>query len=213
MIFIYPYKRKDSDFLLLNSVRVVKSIYPDAECYTVGDKVEGVKNIPFKDSHEIKGVNVTAKMLHVATLFEEFVYMNDDFFISDTYDLNKVYCSFENLERKPHASSAWNLATDNTKHWLEYNGYPIRSYECHQPVVFNSKKLIKTFRLLDWENHHFLKSIYFNVNPHELEIIQNNKLIKFDKRESDRRLKEWGWLSVGGDYLTASGIDYIKRLT
>jgi hypothetical protein len=72
MIFVYPYKRKDSDFLIQHSIRCVRKHYPDSRIYTVGDKVDGADHIEHKDSFIRKGCNVTAKILHASKLFELF---------------------------------------------------------------------------------------------------------------------------------------------
>ena len=37
MIFVYPYKRKDSDFCIEHSIKSVRKHYPDAWIVTVGD--------------------------------------------------------------------------------------------------------------------------------------------------------------------------------
>ena len=119
MIFIYPYRRKENDFCVNQSVRLVRKYYPEAKVYTVGDEVEGIKNIPCKDKFKNRGSNVTFKVLYASQFFDEFIYMNDDFFINDRYDFNKVYGSEEPLERKEgKASIAWNQAVDNSRHWL-----------------------------------------------------------------------------------------------
>jgi len=215
MIFIYPYKRKDNDFLIQHSIKCVLKHYPDARCITVGDEVEGVENFPFKDSNIHKGANVTNKCLYVAQFFEEFIYMNDDFFINDKFDFSVFSCSEEVLERKEgKASIAWQVATDNTKHWLEHNDFPVWSYECHQPIKINSKRLNQTFERIDWKNNeHFLKSIYCNVNPSEyVHLIPNVKLIKPDIKKAERYLNEYGCFSVGQGFMTESGVNFIKQL-
>ena len=215
MIFIYPYKRKENDFLISHSIRLVKKHYPDAGIYTVGDKVEGASHIEHKDSHIIRGVNVTSKVLHAANIFKEFVYMNDDFFINDKFDLNCVYGSNEHLERKEgKASIAWNQAVDNTSHWLGHNGYDLLSYECHQPVLFNSKKLIETFEQVAWkQSDHFIKSIYFNVNvPGDIKHIPNTKLIRPETWKAEQYLNDFGCFSVGQGFMTEEGANFIKQL-
>lgn len=213
--FIYPYKRKENDFILNQSVRLVRELYPNAPIFTVGDSVEGIDNIPFKDSYIIRGCNVTAKCLYVCDLFDDFVYMNDDFIINDRYILSKVYGNRENLERKEgKASIAWNQAVDNTKQFLEYNGFPIRSYECHQPVVFNSQLLKHTMDLVEWKNNdHFLKSLYFNINePSKVVEIENTKLKEFNKSKADTLLNIYGCLSVSQGFLNG-GSEYLLQLS
>ena len=216
MIFVYPYKSTGSDFLIINSIRSVLKHYPDSKIVVIGSPLEGFENIPFKESNIIRGANVTAKMLHAATLFDQFVYMNDDFFINERFDFDTVSGSLENLERKEgKASIAWNQAVDNSKHFLEHNQRQIRSYECHQPIKINSKKLIETFKFIDWKNHdHFIKSIYCNSNPSiKVNPIDNVKLITPDINKANRYLTMFGCLSVGNGFLNDKTRELIKKLT
>jgi len=214
--FIYPYKRKENDFILLESVRLVRELYPNAPIFTVGDSVEGIDNIPFKDSYQIRGCNVTAKCLYVADLFKDFVYMNDDFIINDRYDLSKVYGGNEELERKEgKASIAWQQAVDNTKHFLKHNGFNTLTYECHQPVVFNSELLVHTMDLIEWKNNnHFIKSLYFNINePTKVIPMENTKLKEFKEHKANTLLNIYGCLSVSHTFLANGGAEYLKGLS
>lgn len=218
MIFVYPYKRKTNDFSIRHSILSVLKVYPNATIYTIGDKVDDVLNIPFVDSNIIRGANVTAKMLHFAkfTEHDEFIYMNDDFFINERFDFDYTYQGTEQLERKEgKASISWNQAVDNSKHFLEHYGFDFITYECHQPVRFNSKLLIETFEKLDWKNHdHFLKSIYFNMNPPtKTKPIENVKLIEPQLNRADKYLTMFGCVSISESFLTESGVNYIKKLT
>lgn len=216
MLFVYPYKRKENDFLINLSIRCVRKHYPEARIVTVGDTVEGVANITFKDSNKIKGANVTAKCLHVATLHDSFVYMNDDFFINDNFDFTFTHRSVEQLERKEgKASIAWQQATDNSKHFLQANKFEAVSYECHQPCIFDSKKLIQTFKSIDWTKHdHFIKSLYFNINtPPKVKEIPNVKLIRPEIFKAKKYLDSFGCFSVGHGFLTPEGCAFIQSLS
>jgi hypothetical protein len=171
--------------------------------------------VHFKDSNKIRGANVTAKMLEAASMFDEFIYMNDDFFINERFDFDTVSGSIENLERKEgKASIAWNQAVDNTKHFLEHNRRPIRSYECHQPIKINSDKLIETMSRIDWKNHdHFIKSLYCNMNPSiKVKPIENVKLIQPNIKEANKYLTMYGCLSVGNGFLNDATRKLIKNL-
>ena len=217
MTFIYPYKRKDNDFLIQHSIKCVLKYYPEARCITVGDEVEGIENIPFKDSLKIKGSNVTAKCLYVGQFFDEFVYMNDDFFINERFDFDTPCHSLERLERKEgKASIAWQVSVDNTLHWLEHNNLSAYSYECHQPILFNSAKLFQTMEQIDWKNNeHFVKSLYGNGNHtgDEFKAIENVKLIKPDIKKANLCLTMYGCFSVGQGFMTEAGANFIKQLS
>lgn len=216
MTFVYPYKSKGDHFCIEHSIRLVRKHFRNTFIVTVGDKC-GFEdmNIPHQDSFKSRGSNVTAKCLRVARMFPEFIYMNDDFFINDRFDFDITHGSLDDLERKDRASANWNEAVQNSADWLKANGYTYRSYECHQPVKFNSELLIKTMDQIDWQHHeHFIKSIYFNVNvPIRFRPIDNTKLIRFDKKRAGSLLTMFGCLSIGGDFLTVSGADYIRKLT
>lgn len=214
--FVYPYKSKGDHFNIEHSIRMVRKHFADSSIVTIGDKCgfEDI-NIPFKDSFKSRGANVTAKCLEAANHFNEFVYMNDDFFINDRFDLNITHGSLEDLERKDRASINWNEAVENTSAWLKDAGHTSRTYECHQPVVFNSERLKSLMNQINWSEHeHFIKSLYFNVYvPIRFRPIDNTKLIKFDKKRAGSLLTMFGCLSIGGDFLTTSGAHYIKMLS
>ena len=216
MIVVYPYKRKDSDFCITHSIKLFRKHYTEAFIVTVGDSC-GIEdqNLPFKDVHKVRGCNVTAKLLEAAKHFERFIFMNDDFFINERFELNRIYGSFEDLERKDKGSFEWNESVINTKMFLEHYGYKsTMSYECHQPVLIHSDKLTELFNQIEWQEiPHFIKSLYFNVyRPDFVKPIENTKLIKFNKKKADTLLTMHGCLSIGGDFLTISGVDYIKKL-
>ena len=219
MKFVYPYKRKENDFNIINSIRCVLKYYPNSEVFVLGDEPETdleFKHIKSISNHKTRGSNVTSKMLQLAKLYSgEFVYMNDDFFINDKFDFNIVHGSIEMMERKEgKASIAWNQAVDNSVHFLEHNKRPIRSYECHQPVIFNSKLLIETMDQIDWKtNDHFIKSLYFNINvPIKFKPIENVKLIKPNIKKANLYLELFGCISTGQGFMTEQGCNYIKQI-
>ena len=219
MTFVYPYKRKQNDFALIQSMKLVRKYYPDSEIYVIGDRPAVVFDFEHFFSEQrniIKGANVTAKIIQFASMHQRnFVYMNDDFFINDKFDFSIVHGSIEMLERKDgKASIGWNQSVDNTKHFLEHNKYPTRSYECHQPVVFNSKLLIQTMDQVDWKNNdHFIKSLYFNMNvPIRFNPIDNVKLIEPNLTKARRYLNDFGCLSTGQGFMTKEGVDFISKM-
>lgn len=219
MKFVYPYKKKENDFSIIQSIRLVLKYYPDSEVFVIGDRPETdlkFKHIPFKDSYLIRGSNLTAKLLYFSREHPgEFVFMNDDFFINDRFDFSIVNGSSEMMERKEgKASIGWNQAVDNCVHFLEHSKLPIRSYECHQPTILNSKLLIETMNQIDWKtNDHFIKSLYFNMNvPIRFKPIDNVKLIKPNIAKANLFLTMFGCISTGQGFMTKEGCDYIKQI-
>lgn len=217
MTFVYPYKRKTNDFSLIHSIRCVLKHYPDSEIVVIGDKPDiDCRHIPFIDSNIIKGANVTAKLMLFSRQSNcDFIFMNDDFFINERFDFDRVHQGTEQLERKEgKASIAWNQAVDNSKHWLEHNGFKTITYECHQPVKLNSNKFIDVFSQINWrDNDHFIKSIYFNVNePKNPKPIENVKLIEPNINKANKYLTMFGCISISESFLTEKGSSFIKTL-
>lgn len=215
MIFVYPYrKRGQSDFVIGLSIKSVLKVYPDARIITVGDRFEGYENYPFKDSSPIRGVNVTSKLLHVAQFVDEFVFMNDDFFINERFNFDIPCRSFEKLERKEgKASIEWNISVDNTKQLLNYFNFNTYSFECHQPAKLNSSILFKTMESVNWKNEHFVKSLYFNMNEIGIyKAMENVKLNDPDLVRAQKFLNLYGCLSIGQGFLTEKGIIFLKSI-
>ena len=213
MIFVYPYKRKAFDFLISHSIRLVKHHYPQAEIVIIGDQYGKHKYIPFKDSYSLRGANVTAKLLHIAKLYPEFIFMNDDFLINSTFDFNKHHKHTEPLMRREgKASIEWNTAVDNTKDYLKHLKKPIMCYENHQPLLIESHKLLNIFNDIEWSKHaHFIKSLYCNIYPKKNITIDNCKLIRPDIKKANM-LYQMGCLSIGDGFQTTQGSNYIKAL-
>lgn len=217
MNFVYPYKRKDNDFLITQSIRLVRKFYSESVIYVIGDNpnIEEINHIPFKDNLVIRGANVTAKLLHVAKLVDSFVFMNDDFLIGKRLDFNQVLCGNELLERKEgKASISWNQAVDNTKHYLEHNELSTITFECHQPTLLDSKLLIELFNDINWmEYDHFIKSLYFNTYPlYEFIPMVNCKLITPNIQKTTDLINRYGCFSVGNGFLNESTVNFIKGL-
>ena len=86
MIFVYPYhSRAESDFEIKQSISFLKKVYPDAEIWTVGKAVPGINNLPCTQHNNIRGCDVTNRILTFAKkVGGEFIYMNKDFFITQS---------------------------------------------------------------------------------------------------------------------------------
>ena len=83
MTFVFPYKKRTSDFELIQSIRWIRMSFPLAKIFTIGDEIDGVQNIPCKVFSNIRGVDVTNKILTFANeIGGKFIYMNDDFFVT-----------------------------------------------------------------------------------------------------------------------------------
>lgn len=214
MNFVYPYKRKGDDFLISHSIRLVKHHYPDARIIIIGDKYGNHDNIACKDSYMNRGANVTRKLLMAAEKIDSFVFMNDDFLINDKFQFDKHHKHTDKLVRREgKASIEWNTAVDNVKHWLEHHNLTTNSYECHQPLLMDSRKFIDLMSEINWKDEaHFIKSLYCNVYPTDNLTIDNTKLIRPEIKKANLLLDSVGCFSVGHGFLDERGSEYLKTL-
>jgi hypothetical protein len=212
MTFVYPYKRSPDHFDILQSIAWIKRIQPDATIYTIGDAVPGALNIPCTQFNNIRGIDVTNRILTFAKIIGgDFVYMNDDFYISEQWIADVVY--FKGiLEINPNHPPHYQEAARNTVEFLMHNKFPINNYECHQPVMMNSEKLIKLFNQINWQDgNHFIKSIYLNVYKCNAHAGDNVKLHRPDIAKASEFLRMYGCFSTGEAFLSKAGVDFLKR--
>jgi hypothetical protein len=66
MVFVYPYKRSPDHFDIMQSIAWIKRVYPEATIYTIGDAVPGALNIPCTQYNNIRGIDVTNRILTFA---------------------------------------------------------------------------------------------------------------------------------------------------
>lgn len=193
-------------------MRWIRKFQPDAVFYTIGDAVDGALNIPCKQYNNIRGVDVTNRILTFAKkIGGEFIYMNDDFYINENFDFNAVMYKGD-LTINPVHPPHYQEASRNTIEFLIYNDFPIRNFECHQPVKMDSKKLLKLFRTINWmDGNHFIKSIYLNVYKHEIKPGENTKLHHYDLQKATTFLEDHGCLSIGDGFLIKPGVEFLKR--
>ena len=140
MVFVYPYKRSPDHFDIMQSIAWIKRVYPEATIYTIGDAVPGALNIPCTQYNNIRGIDVTNRILTFArTIGGDFIYMNDDFYISEKWSPDVVY--FKGiLEINPNHPPHYQEAARNTAEFMIHNKFPLNNYESHQPVKMNSAK-------------------------------------------------------------------------
>ncbi|MFN9945011.1 MAG: hypothetical protein ACK56I_36640, partial [bacterium] len=71
----------------------------------------------------------------------QFLYMNDDFFIGPKFNENTVLSNGNLMINDLHAPT-YQEACQNTMDVLKAMGCTTRNFECHQPVMMDSQKLI-----------------------------------------------------------------------
>jgi hypothetical protein len=189
--------------------------FPEAHIVTVGDKVATIDNIPCPQLNNIRGADVTNKMLTFAReRGGEFIYMNDDFYITPKLRADIPIHSGQ-LEIVGQHPSHYKQAMFNTIEFLKYYDRPLWNFETHSPVLIDSDKLLATFELLEWQKHnHFIKSIYLNMNlPELIRKGHNVKLHKDNIPKAEELLRTYGCFSTNETFLTPRGKSWIKNLS
>lgn len=214
MKFVYPYRRKLSDDDILMSMRMLLYAYPDAEIFIIGDKPHTVIpliHLPYAHHLTYAGCEVTDKVLLYCNMIgDEFILMNDDFFISEWYPLHNVMC-YDHLHVNPSHSYAYQLACSNTIDWLTSNKLPLVNYECHQPVLIQSCKFIELFNDINYKEHtHLLKSMYFNTWPSRSYQGTNLK-VAYSLKIARDKFNEYGAFSSGDDFWTKESKDFFNK--
>lgn len=214
MTFVFPYRRGRDDFDIQQSIRFIRMSFPEADIVTVGDKVATIDNIPCPQFNNIRGADVTNKMLTFARQRGgQFIYMNDDFFVTPKLRADIPIHSGE-LEIIAKHPSHYREAMFNTIQFLKYYDRPLWNFETHSPVLIDSEKLIATFELIEWQKYnHFIKSIYLNMNlPEYIRKGVNVKLHHDNIPKAEELLRTYGCLSTNETFYTTRGRSWIKNL-
>ena len=196
----------------MRSIDWVLASFPNAEIITVGDALPNRENIPHKKRYHERGCDVTDKILTFAKeIGGDAVYMNDDFFIGSNFD---PYTNIKNgrLQVNPKHSPVYQQACQHTLDFLNHYKYTTFNFECHQPMLFNSIKLIELFDEITWQKHnHFLKSLYLNVNTFLSMDGENLKIGKPDMLKANELLSKYGCFSISDEFKHGSCIDFLNR--
>ena len=214
MNFVYPFRKGRDFFDIQQSIRFIRMSFPEASITTVGDKVEGIDNIPCPQLNNIRGADVTNKILTFARQRGgSFIYMNDDFFVAPNLRADIPIHSGQLKIVNEHPSH-YKIAVKNTIELLKKYDLPTYNFETHTPVLMDSAKLIATFDDLDWKNHnHFIKSIYLNYNlPATTREGSNVKLHLDNIPKASEFLRTFGCFSTNETFLTPRGRSWITNL-
>lgn len=213
MKFVYPFKSKGSTFEIYQSIRWLYMAYPDAEVYIIGD-APGMDlpfvHIPYKSHLKSPGSEVTDKVMVFCELIgDEFILMNDDFFITDRFPFHQVMRNGY-ITISPGHSITYQQACENTIDFLAANHLELINYECHQPVLIQSCRFIELFGQIDYQSHnHLLKSIYFNTWPMRSYPGENLKL-GHSLHKAKKYLSDFGSFSCSDSFLTAENRSFIS---
>jgi len=214
MKFVYPFKYKYNYFGVEQSIRWLYMAFPDAEVYVIGDapKIDlPFVHIPYQSSLAYAGCDVTDKILTFCNLIgDEFVVMNDDFFITEKFPLHKVM-KYDQLNINPSHCITYQRAVENTIDWLLDNHLEIVNYECHQPVYVQSCKFIELFTYIDHTKHnHLWKSLYFNtwsVRTYE----GANLKLGYSLTKAKEYLETYGAFSCASSFYTSENSSFISK--
>lgn len=124
------------------SIRSVLKFHPNAEIHIIGERphwYQGENHHYVPDAHECPYVNQWKKLEHACTLFDEFVYMDDDFFLLQPLEpahyrqgTLKEYAG----NKKP--TTVWNAVLEAT-----YQAMPEADRHClHAPLPIISKNFL-----------------------------------------------------------------------
>jgi len=212
MVFVYPYIRHLNDWDILRSIEWLLDAFPQATVFTIGDALQNRENIPHKKRYYERGCDVTDKILTFAReIGGDAIYMNDDFFIGPNFD---PYTNLRNgmLKINPEHSPVYQQACKHTLEFLNHYQYTTFNFECHQPMMFNSAKLIELFDEITWQQHnHFLKSLYLNVHTFMSMDAENLKIGRPDLIKANQLLDKYGCFSISDDFKQHNGPDFLKR--
>ena len=117
---------------------------------------------------------------------DDFILMNDDFFVLNKIDKLPYYYSddLEKLSGRISAAhggpSAYTRRIDATRKWLKESKYATRNYELHVPIIFNREKLRRIFDI-NTEHKYATRSLYCNVDKVMGKKSQDMKIFDLDK--------------------------------
>jgi hypothetical protein len=212
MVFVYPYIQHLNDWDILRSIEWLLDAFPQATVFTIGDALPNRENIPHKKRYHERGCDVTDKILTFAReIGGDAIYMNDDFFIGPNFD---PYTNLRNgmLKINPEHSPVYQQACKHTLEFLNHYQYTTFNFECHQPMMFNSAKLIELFDEITWQQHnHFLKSMYLNVHTFMSMDAENLKIGRPDLIKANQLLDKYGCFSISDDFKQHNGPDFLNR--
>jgi hypothetical protein len=156
------------------SLRSVERNLPGHKVFIVGECptwATSITHIPAADDNKNKLLNARAKYMAAAKdqrISDEFVLMNDDFFVLKPVENIPAYSRgtlAEMLRRHPTQDGYYYKSLKDTKCLLNSMGIlnPL-DFEIHAPIIFNKEKLITTIELIGTQNAYSIRSCYGNLH-------------------------------------------------
>lgn len=205
MDFVYICRQGDNEELRYSIRSVVKN-FNNPNIWVFGYKPKWYTGnfVSVKD-RATKFDNITNAMKEIAShqgVSDDFVLMNDDFFVLSIQESPQNFCGGTLSEKiieytSLTPSSIYTLLIKQTRKFLRSKGIsePI-DYDLHTPMIFNKQKLLETidFRLMP-------RSVYGNLHG-----IDAKKISDVKKYSSSSRLKSRSY-SISNDSMYVSSED------
>lgn len=148
MNIVYPYRKNDSRELEWSLKSVRKNL--EGDVIIIGDTPDFEVDATVITGYgsEWRGYspyhNVIDKILQACQLYDEFVLMNDDFFVLNPIDITKHYNRGNMLDHmNARKFDSYTRALHNTRNLLSARGHTDVDFEVHTPMLINSKQMIQ----------------------------------------------------------------------
>lgn len=186
MIVVYPYRKSDSEELIY-SIKSVKKHLSDAEIHIIGDDpgfTDEQVTLHTPDSRDWQWYspyhNVIRKVLAACDIADEFILMNDDFFIMEPLEAIPAVNMGKLLDHINYRRyDSYTKAMRNTRNLLLERRLGEVDYESHTPMLINSEKMraaiLSILPQLASSKSILIRSYYGNMYPHDSEQINDVK--------------------------------------
>ena len=194
MVVVYPTMRARDEWLRY-SLRSLENVIGEVEVLLIGHKPAWAKNvgyIPFADSNE-RYKNTFNKLVMASTVSQEFLWMNDDFFIirPTTIEALKQPYYLEDFKEIKRWGGKWYQRQLREQYKiLMRSGLQTINYATHTPKFYNSKKageVIAFFGLTE-RCPAFFENFYYNyIGAHgQAKPVKDVKYGKYDNSQFDK---------------------------
>jgi hypothetical protein len=162
-------KSKINHLDLRYALRSIEKFTEAGDIYINGERpkwIKGVEHIFIADDprKEYKERNIFLKTKQAFLYTDRFLFMNDDHVFLEPTDIENYpnYYKGTCYESMQKNSSNYRQTMNQTRKWLDMNGYPDLNYDGHCPIIFKKKRFSVRTDRLDWNTPfgYGMKSIY-----------------------------------------------------
>jgi hypothetical protein len=225
MDIVYTLKTYPSQDLLY-SVRSIAENLPHNKVFFAGGFTNWAKDIIYiptvqngktKWHNQVININTACRWELVS---DDFILMNDDFYLMRPIDKVKNYHN-GHIQRRIDtlADNGYRRSLEETRDWLKAKGIanPL-SYELHIPMIINKQDKLELHRKYNIPSHLQQRSIYGNMCAIEAEYLEEDvKVYRGDETnrigglERATEMRDTEWVSITDKYMTTDGFRDIKR--